>query len=81
MFNDRLDLLDQIHRDKSLVPDIRIVASGKPHRLKRLTVFLLVTLQELAALTFADEEERASLNAEIDRVLSDISALLGGKTE
>ncbi|MBR6052487.1 MAG: SAM-dependent DNA methyltransferase [Clostridia bacterium] len=27
------------------------------------------------------EEERASLNAEIDRVLSDISALLGGKTE
>ena len=27
------------------------------------------------------EEERASLNAEIDRVLADISALLGGKTE
>ena len=27
------------------------------------------------------EEQRASLNAEIDRVLSEITALLGGKTE
>ena len=27
------------------------------------------------------QEERASLNAEIDRVLDEITALLGGKTE